>query len=215
MERIGIFALGIVLMPESSLHLHIFEERYKQLINNCWDNQDYFGINYISGPKFNDIGCSAEVSNIINKYEDGKMDIMVTGTNRFKIINFVVTEKLYSVAEVEFIEDIKEEIDLSLLTDCIVLFNKIADIVKTVKIDQLTLETIDAKTPSFIIAQKAGLTLEQRQYLLDTLSENQRLAFLQKHLTKITPMLTETENLNLIIKNDGYVKPNFRRPKKL
>ena len=151
MDRIGIFTLGIVLLPESGIHLHIFEERYKQLINNCWDNSDFFGINYINGPKFNDIGCAAEVSSIINKYEDGKMNILATGVKRFKIHNFVVTEKLYSVAEVKYLEDIKEEIDLSLLAENIMHFNKISEIVKSVKIDPLSIETIDMKSPSFLM----------------------------------------------------------------
>ena len=88
MATIGIFPLNIVLFPGSSYPLHIFEGRYKQLIGEVVAARGEFGINLVlvEDGKMFQVGCGAKVSEVVRTYDDGKMDIIVSGTERY-IVN--------------------------------------------------------------------------------------------------------------------------------
>jgi Lon protease-like protein len=210
MNRIGLFPLGIVIFPESSFPLHIFEERYKQLINDCYEEDKPFGINLVSKNNLNDIGCKVIVDKVIKTYPDGKQDVIIKGIERFRLINFSEGEKPYFIGEVEEYADIEEELDNELLFECADLFNNIVTNISTVMIEKVYPAQITTKTPSFLIAQKSGLTIKQRQTLLEEQSENNRLEIIIKHLKTLLPVVKETELVTKIIKNDGYFPPTFK-----
>jgi Lon protease-like protein len=206
MIKVGLFPLNLILFPESVYPLHIFEDRYKQLINDCFSGQVEFGINYINSKGINEIGCTALVSQIVKKYTDGKMDIVVQGVSRYRLLNLNEGEKLYYVAEIEPFADDDFGIDQKLLDEAARLFNKIADGITSLKIDKIDPKKINVSYPSFLIAQKAGLTPEQKQSLLAIRSENLRLETLTKHLRKIQPLIKKAEVISNIVKNDGYLQ---------
>ena len=208
MNRIGLFPLGIVLFPESSYPLHIFEERYKKLINHCIYEKEMFGINFINNSKLHEVGCAAEIVDVIKRYSDGKIDILVAGINRYRVVNITEGDSPYLTAQIEYFEDFEENLNEVLFYDCIEIFNRISENVHSVKIDRIIPNTIKTKMPSFIIAQKAGLSSEQKQSLIESRSENWRLEYLIKHLNKLLPIIRETETIAQIIKNDGYFTPN-------
>ncbi|HPD33598.1 MAG TPA: LON peptidase substrate-binding domain-containing protein [Candidatus Kapabacteria bacterium] len=205
MKKIGILPLGIVLFPESSYPLYIFEDRYKKLINECWDNQELFGINLITPKKMYSIGCTAIVSDIMDVKENGNLDIIISGKQRFKISKIYDGERPYLMAEIEKFEDTDSSIDLELLKKTVNLFNIIAGKAKNFKIKPIEIEKITYTQPSFQIAMKSGLTLEERQYLLEMQSENKRLEYLLNHLNAILPLLEKVEGLELLSRNDGYL----------
>src|SRR5688572_4421021 len=103
-EIIPLFPLGLVLFPGMILPLHIFEERYKIMISDCLEEKKNFGIVYYTGDNFNMIGCTAKVIKIIKKYEDGRMDIMTEGSQRFHIVE-MYEEKPYIEAKVTYFDD--------------------------------------------------------------------------------------------------------------
>ncbi len=208
MKNIGLFPLGIVLFPESNYPLHIYEDRYKKLINHCITEKVNFGINLINNSKLFDIGCSANVIDIIKRYPDGKIDILVSGIKRFKVVHFTEGDSPYYVAQVEYFDDFDENMNEVLFYDCVEIFNKISENVHSVKIDRIIPTTIKTKMPSFVIAQKAGLTAEQKQMLIESRSENWRLEYLMKHLRKLLPIIKESETISSIVKNDGYFNPH-------
>ncbi|MBM2813776.1 MAG: peptidase lon domain protein [Ignavibacteria bacterium] len=211
MDTLGLFPLGIVLFPESVLPLHIFEDRYKVLIKECIDSGKIFGINLIESSKLHNIGCSAEVAELFQVFDDGKMDILVRGLKRFKVKHFTESTYGYFIGKVEYFQDADDEIEEYVLMDCIEKYNIIVDNLVDLKIEKLDILNIKTKMPSFLIAQKAGLALLQKQTLLEIHSENKRLLFLQDHLTKILPMVREAEHVSKIVRNDGYYNPfNFR-----
>ena len=80
---IPIFPLGIVAFPGQRTPLHIFEERYKLMIQRCLDRQLGFGIIYYDGNHLARCGCTAVVTEVIHTYDDGRMDILTTGQDRF------------------------------------------------------------------------------------------------------------------------------------
>src|SRR5690606_11786504 len=98
--HIPIFPLELVLYPHQRLHLHIFEERYKEMVNRCLDRSDPFGVINVNEGKMADIGCLAEITRILAKYEDGRMDLQVTGRERFRVLDLYYIEP-YVTAEVE------------------------------------------------------------------------------------------------------------------
>jgi Lon protease-like protein len=72
---IPLFPLGVVLLPEMILPLHIFEERYKTMIGQCLDQDEEFGIVYFNGKKMEEVGCTARILKVLKRYDDGRMDI--------------------------------------------------------------------------------------------------------------------------------------------
>ncbi len=210
MEKIGLFPLGIVLFPESLYPLHIFEERYKLLINRCYHTNTEFGVCLVAQSKMKEIGCKAKIAGIMNKYDDGRMDILVQGTERFSLNNFTEGEEPYYVGEVEPYSDEDFNIDKGLLADCTKLFNKIAASITTVKVEKIEEGKMIVNYPSFFIAQKAGFPAEKKQQLLEMQTENLRLRFLLTHLNNILPAIKDSSQVQQIIKNDGYYSPDTK-----
>lgn len=205
--NIGLFPLSTIVFPGSALPLHIFEERYKKLINDCWKSKEPFGINLSAGGKIFDIGCIVEIADIMKRYEDGKMDIVVIGVRRFKMNNFTSGERPYYIANIDFYDDCDDDLDFHKLESAVSTFNKIAENISNTSIKKIELKELDKSQPSFQIALKAGLTLEQKQKLIEFQTENERLELLINHLRTLNLIVQEADIVNTIIKNDGYFIP--------
>jgi Lon protease-like protein len=204
MDTIGLFPLKNVLFPESAYPLHIFEKRYKELIADCLIDNVPFGYVLKMSEHQYPVGCLANVSDIMTQYDDGRMDILVTGTRRFTIIANHKSETTYSKADIEFIDDIDEQTNSILLLRCIDTFNILAESVRSVKIEKIIYDKLITDKPSYLLAQKSGMSLVQKQNFLEVRSENMRLKLLLDHLQRILPMIREAEFVSQIIKNDGY-----------
>ena len=101
-----LFPLELVLFPGQTLALHIFEDRYKEMIGECLDNQTEFGI-VLAGEKDNSIanqGCTAVVTSVTRRYDDGRMDIEVGGRRRFEVL-FLDQERSFLRAAAQFFDD--------------------------------------------------------------------------------------------------------------
>lgn len=106
-ERIPIFPLNVVLFPGAPLPLHIFEPRYKLLIGTCIEEDLDFGVVLSDDNRIVSVGCTAKVLKVIKKFEDGRMDIITIGGERFRVSK-LIDEKLYYEAAVEYLDDVKE-----------------------------------------------------------------------------------------------------------
>lgn len=209
MEKIGIFPLNLVIFPESVFPLHIFEERYKKLILDCVKENKPFGIVLTNRSKLHEVGCLVEISDVFKKYDDGQMDILVAGIKRFRVSNIIDGEKPYLIANVDYFDDKEEFHNSTYLREAIELYNKVVTSITFIKIEQMDNKKIEAKYPSYFIAQKAGLTVEQKQEILENKSENSRLKYLIEHLQSVLPLAGEAETITKIMKYDGYYKPKF------
>lgn len=98
-----LFPLGVVLFPRTPLPLHIFEDRYKQLMADILPSGE-FGVVLAQEKGILNVGCSASVDRVVEKYPDGQMDILTVGTRRFEILS-LDQEKPYLRGEVEFFDD--------------------------------------------------------------------------------------------------------------
>src|SRR5437763_7843893 len=99
-----LFPLDLVLLPGVPVPLHIFEPRYKEMIKECLDQNQHFGIVRAKEEELAKIGCTAEILNVLKKYPDGRMNILAEGQKRFEILQ-VNQERTFLQAEVFYLED--------------------------------------------------------------------------------------------------------------
>lgn len=214
-ERIPVFPLGIVLFPESRVPLHIFEDRYKKLIDQAVKEHSPFGINYVEEDRLHAVGCSARVVEVLERHPDGELDIITEGERRYEVLDLEQNgPDQISFATVRWLDDEPEERDSELAEETIQLFNELTEVAYKGTIPPLDESIWNAENlyPSFKIAQKSGLEAPQRQALLSVTSENERLSMLHKFLTQLLPKVKEFETVQELIRNDGYIVNWNKKP---
>lgn len=200
---IPIFPLGIVVYPGESLNLHIFEPRYKQLINECYAQQKQFGIPTVIENRLQDYGSLVEVMELTKVYENGEMDIKTKGSRVFRILEVIkeIPDKMYSGAIVNYPET-DEEGNRELMKK---VMNSIRDLHKLLRVDK-DFKKSDEEVKAFDVAHHVGLSLEEEYEMLHLLHERQRQEYLKRHLTKVIPLVAEMEQLREKIKLNGHFK---------
>src|SRR5436190_914530 len=86
MERFPLFPLGLVLLPQELVPLHIFEDRYKLMMGECLEREEEFGIVWLSDDGLRDIGCTARITQVIERFDDGRLNILVEGAQPFRLL---------------------------------------------------------------------------------------------------------------------------------
>ena len=205
-ERLPLFPLQVVLFPGSALPLHIFEERYKQLVTECIASSGEFGVSLLQGGELVAIGCTAGVVAVVHTYEDGRMDIIVEGRRRYRVERVETEAAPYLVGYVNYLEPRGEPTDPELSAETIALYNELVARVYRQSVPQINPEAI-VPDLSFRLAPKAGLDVEDRQKLLETETENDRLTLLRDHLKDLLPKLDRIEEIERVVRSDGYL-PN-------
>ncbi len=208
MERIGLFPLNIVLFPGASYPLHIFEPRYKTLIREALDTNGEFGINLVDEGKMYQVGCRARVTNLISESNDGEMDIVVTGTERYVVREYYTDQRPYITADTEPFEDLTPRPDADLLELTIGLYNQLVESVYGEAEEILNPSDWVLGGASFRMAQKSGLDLVVRQQMLEMRAESERLEFLRTYLEDILPKIQQVEQMQALVRNDGYIRPS-------
>lgn len=200
---IPLFPLGIVVYPGENLNLHIFEPKYKQLIQDCVSGKKPFGIPTVLKSGIGELGTMVEVIEIVQVYDDGQMDIRTRGLKVFKILELIksVPDKLYSGAIVNYPEN-DERHKLLLLTKVLENLRELHSLLKVNK----DFTKPDNKLVSYDLAHHAALSLEQEYELLGLLREDQRLEYLKRHIKSIIPVVNEMESLKERVKLNGHFK---------
>lgn len=203
-ELLPLFPLQVVLFPNSALPLHIFEERYKVLINECVEGKTEFGINLVNDNVVSDVGCTAVVKEVSRRYSDGRMDIVVQGQRRYTLQRYDTLMAPYLVGVVEYLPATDESVDEDLAQATVSLYNKLIATVYKGKVAVVRPAHVSGEL-SFLLAQKAGMDLVQRQRLLETPTENERLGMLHGYLADVLPRLQEYKEVERIVHSDGYL----------
>jgi len=201
MKFLPLFPLGLIAYPGEQVNLNIFEPRYKELINECFNNQTNFGILPYLKEELKEYGCIMKVTDIHKRYEDGKLDISTEGIGIFRMIEYIkkVPNKLYSGAIISN-ETLKDDAVPSLLQKCI----KLADeLFNTLNLDKEKIKNINN---AFQLAHHIGFTQEQEYELLTIKRESVRTKLIFKHLKKIIPVVKEAELLKEKVKLNGHFK---------
>ena len=200
---IPIFPLAIVVYPGERLNLHIFEPRYKQLIAECHAGTKPFGIPSVIRNRVAELGTLVRVDEVVKQYENGEMDIRVSGIRVFRILETIalVPDKLYSGAIVSYPEDDPQGNGM--------LMEKVIGGLKELhRLMQISKEfpRKEDELNSYDLAHLAGLSLEEEYELLGLHLELQRLEYLRRHLKKVLPMAAGLENLREKVKLNGHFR---------
>jgi ATP-dependent Lon protease len=202
-DSLPLFPLGLVLYPGERLPLHIFEERYKELTHYCLDHDVAFGIVLVDDGSLADVGTTARIERIVKRYEDGRMDIIVEGEERFELRS-VHDRKSYYTADVTLLED-EPSLDASLKERAITQHMKLLELAgRTVRPDVYD----NVERLSFMLAQNAGLDAEQKQEVLARDSENERVEYLIRHFESLIPKVEQEDDMRRRIQSNGHFK-NF------
>jgi Lon protease-like protein len=200
---IPIFPLGIVVYPGEQLNLHIFEPRYKQLITECFAEQKPFGIPTALDNSLADLGTLVEITEIVEVYEDGKMDIKTKGLKIFQVLEIIPTipNKLYSGAIVSYPANSQQQqpYQMQQLLPAVYELHQLLNVTKDFK--KPTAELL-----SYDIAHHLGLTLQEEYAVLALWREDQRIEYLKRHLQKVIPVVAGMESLKEKIKLNGHFK---------
>src|SRR4051812_24175216 len=103
-DRFPLFLLPLVLLPGEVVPLHVFEERYKQMIGECLESDGEFGIVWLSDDGLREIGCTARVTQVLAELDDGRLNILVSGGRPFRLLRRI-DDMAYPAGEVEMLDD--------------------------------------------------------------------------------------------------------------
>lgn len=189
-----LFPLNLVVLPGEKIPLHIFEPRYKQLINDCLENDSCFGIPYVKDIKICDIGAKVKIDEIMEVYASGEMDIIVEGMELFHLIECgkTICDKLYSGGIISPYYPETKALDTSLYA-FYCEYNKCYNNDEHDETpDIVSLTTLD-------IAKNCCLSSQQKHWFLCLKNDQERQAFLLNQL-----------KLNVIVKKqEAYIEQNL------
>ncbi len=170
-----LFPLGIVALPGEVVPLHIFEERYKTMIERCLSEESEFGIVWLSDDGLREVGCACEISEVVERDEEGRLNILARGTRPFKLLERE-DHLPYPAGEVEFLSDRRESVDGSL-----------AGLARETYAELVERATDNRPEPNELAAMSAydmaatvDFGLDAKQGLLDMRSENARLRLITR-----------------------------------
>jgi Lon protease-like protein len=171
LERFPLFPLGLVLIPHELVPLHIFEERYKLMIGECLEQEREFGIVWLADDGLREVGCSARVSRVLERFDDGRMNILIEGTTPFRLLRRI-EDLPYPAGDVELLADEDggapdpEAVDAAR--------RRYADLVAEVTDERPEPEAL-AQLDAYAMAATLDVDLEAKQSLLELRSERGRL----------------------------------------
>ncbi|MEN2284265.1 LON peptidase substrate-binding domain-containing protein [Algoriphagus sp. SE2] len=198
--KIPFFPLKLVAFPGEELNLHIFEPRYKQLIQDVEASGMTFGI-CVYNEKLTGFGTEVRLDAVHKRYEDGTVDIRTKGVRVFEIKNFEnpLEGKLYAGGEVELLED-----DLTLSN--VMHFEFLLHLKEMLYLLGHRVEVIPDETTSFTYAHKIGLKFEEEIELLRMPSETLRVEFLINYFKRMIPAIKAIEKAKEKIRQNGHFK---------
>jgi uncharacterized protein len=201
---IPIFPLGIVIYPGEKVHLHIFEPKYKQLIRECQENKKPFGVPAVVNNRLQEMGTLVEITDIVQTYDNGEMDIKTQGLRVFRILEVIkdVPDKLYSGAIVNYPDNDTDAGNRELMQKVIFGIKELHRLLNISK----DFKKPEEQLKSYDVAHHAGLSLEEEYELLGLLKEIQRQEYIKRHLQKVLPMLMEMEQLKEKVKLNGHFR---------
>lgn len=201
--KLPMFPLQSIFFPGETVPLHIFEDRYKQLIRDCRDEAITFGIPVFIHDSIL-FGTEVQLVEIVNTYENGEMDVTCVARQVFKVLAFEnqMKDKLYAGGEVEFLENV-HDVDNAAKNEILGLIEALYNLMSV----PFTPIAVD-KFHSHVLVHKMGLSFDQEYELLQLVRESERLAFIKNHLVTTIAVLEEVNRTKQTIKLNGDFK-NF------
>jgi hypothetical protein len=200
-KEIPLFPLNIVVFPKEELNLHIFEPRYKELINDCLETKTTFGIPSFVMTKL-EIGTEVKITEVTKRYDDGRLDIKTVGLRSFKVLNFedLWNGKQHGGGEVELIETVPDASPQQRFQ----FYELSQELFKWLQIDKEI--CLDGEDPLYSVIHKMGLKPEEEYQLLKMNCESDRYEYVIEHLNRLIPALERAEKAKEKIQMNGHFK---------
>ncbi|HKP17081.1 MAG TPA: LON peptidase substrate-binding domain-containing protein [Gaiellaceae bacterium] len=204
MAEIGLFPLELVLLPTERVPLHIFEDRYKELIHECLERSSTFGLVLEDEAGLRDVGTLAAVVELTHTFEDGRMNVLVEGRERFRVLQ--LTEgRSFRTAEVEPLPDDGEEPTETELEQAVQAFRQLATVAEADDVDE---PSTASPILSFEIAARVDFGHALKQELLELRSERARLRRLGELLDHAIEALAREREVRERASGNGKVTPH-------
>jgi len=203
--EIGLFPLGIVLLPTERIPLHIFEERYKELIGECLQADQEFGLIFADDDGMRTTGTRAAVVEVLERFPDGRLNIVVEGKDRFRVVH-VTSGRSFDTAEVEELAD-QDQAGVpgeEVLAECLLAYRRLADAAGAEP------DEFDPSEGSvaFQIAAVIDFAPELKQELLELRSEGERLVKLADLLDRAVDSVLLQQTARERAAGNGHVSPD-------
>jgi Lon protease-like protein len=200
-DLLPLFPLDLVLFPGMALPLHIFEPRYKEMIAECLQHDTPFGIVRAVEDGVAQIGCSAEVATVVKRYDDGRMDIVARGLQRFQLLQ-INQERSFLQAEVQLLKDESDADSQSR--------KKALDLHSSLILMAASGQTVPTLDPpddllSFYLISQLPVDLDFKQTILAMSSESKRLAILIEYYEAIIPKMGKVIQAKKKSGSNGHV----------
>ncbi len=196
-----LFPLEVVLLPRTPLPLHIFEDRYKEMISECLEESAEFGVVLARGNGVLRTGCTAAIDRVLQRHEDGRMDILAYGVDRFEIVSIDTVRKYFRCEVRYFDDDDDRPAGPGTIHAAAERYAQYAGIIEA------DVETPDLNDPrlSFLLAQVSP-DLSFRQMLLQIRSEADRMERVAEHLANLATRQRARDEMKRVARSNGHGK---------
>jgi Lon protease-like protein len=203
MPEIGLFPLELVLLPTERVPLHIFEPRYKELIQECLDLGTEFGLLFEDEDGRRKVGTRAGVVEVLQVFKDGRMNIVVEGRERFRVVG-QTDGRRFATADVEPVVDGQDLPSPEDVERALTVFQRLAEAAE-VEVEEPFSES--SPTLSFELAARVDFGLELRQEVLELTSERERLRKLAEIFERAVEAITVEREVRERAAGNGKVSP--------
>ncbi len=196
-----LFPLAIVALPGEAIPLHIFEERYKTMMNECMRDEKEFGIVWLADDGLRETGCACTIERVLERMEDGRINLLARGTRPFRVVERQ-GHLAYPAGVIEFLEDRPETPDPDLVSGAREAYAQLVLRATDSEPDTEELEEMDAYT----MAGTVDFGPDAKQGLLDLRSENARLRLLTRLFQAAAKRLDLVERAQERARSNGKIR---------
>jgi Lon protease-like protein len=201
-DEIGLFPLNLVLVPGEQAPLHIFEERYRELIGECLDFGNEFGLLLEDENGMREVGVSCAVVEVVDRFPDGRLNIVVEAQQRFQLVE--LTEgRTFRTGEIELVPDELDSPDEDEIEECLAAYARVVTAAEA-DVDDLDL---DADSIAYQIASRVDFGTEIKQGLLELRSERERVIRLAPMLNQAAEAVERDREIRHRASGNGRVEP--------
>jgi Lon protease-like protein len=170
MSDIGLFPLQLVLLPSEVLPLHIFEDRYKELIGECISADEEFGLVFADDDGLHEVGTLARVAEVLTEFPDGRLNILVLGGDRFRLAE-LTSGRTFQTGLVSELDDEDDPAEPEAVERALGLFEQLRQLTRS----EVELPDESRVPLSYLLASRVELPVHEKLELLDERSERRRM----------------------------------------
>lgn len=196
-----LFPLGLVALPTELVPLHIFEDRYKLMMDECLEAGAEFGIVWLADDGLKGVGCACEISEVLERMDDGRLNVLTRGTRPFRLVERQ-DELPYPAGEIEFLPDRDEDEDPAVAEEAREAYAELVEQVTDRRPDPDEL----ARLSAYGMAATVDFGLDAKQGLLDLRSENARLKLVTRLFRAASKRLDFVDRAQARARSNGKVR---------